>query len=51
MINMIFLDTNFIIAYFIKKHENNKKAIEIWKSIENKELITSKYIIVEVLNN
>ena len=48
---MIFLDTNFIIAYFIKKHESNEKAIEIWKSIENEELITSRYVIVEVLNN
>ena len=47
---MIFLDANFIISLSLKKHTNYKKATEIWEYIENKEKITSKFVVAEVLN-
>jgi len=47
---MIFLDTNFIIAYSVKRHDNNSRAEEIWKDIENEDKAISKVVFVEVFN-
>jgi len=47
---MIFIDANFIIALSVKKHDNYDRATELWENIENKEKITSKLIVTEVLN-
>jgi len=47
---MIFLDANFIIAYFVKKDKYHNDAQKIWKNIENEEKIISKTIVVEVFN-
>lgn len=47
---MIFLDANFIIALFLKKHDNYIRATEIWEDIQNKDKIISRLTIAEVLN-
>jgi predicted nucleic acid-binding protein len=47
---MIFLDANFIISLSLKKHEDHKQASEIWENIGNREKITSKTVVAEVLN-
>ena len=47
---MIFIDANFIISLFLKKHDNYNRASEIWKDIKNKDKIISKFVVAEVLN-
>jgi len=47
---MIFLDTNFIISLFLKKHDNHDRATEIWRNIQNEDKIISRLTIAEVLN-
>jgi len=47
---MIFLDANFIIAYSLKRHDDYKRANEIWETLENKDKIISRLTIAEVLN-
>jgi len=47
---MFFLDANFIIAYFLKGHDNYNRANEIWGTLENKDKIISDLIVAEVLN-
>ena len=47
---MIFLDSNFIIALFLKKHSNHVIATKIWEDIKNKDKIIAKLIIAEVSN-
>ena len=46
---MIFLDTNYIIALFIKEHDFHERAVEIFEKIKNRELIISNSIILEVM--
>jgi predicted nucleic acid-binding protein len=46
---MIFLDANYLIALFIQKHENHKKAAEIYDKIEKEDLIITNSIILEVM--
>ncbi|MDR2831295.1 MAG: type II toxin-antitoxin system VapC family toxin [Methanobrevibacter sp.] len=47
---MIFLDTNFIIGYFIKGHEFYKKSNKLFDESQNKEMILSNLIINELTN-
>jgi len=47
---MIFLDANFIIDLFVDTEDNHKKAVKIYKKIEDKELIISNSIIMEVMS-
>ena len=46
---MIFLDANFLISLFVENHEHNKRAVEILEEIQNRELIISNSIIMEVI--
>ncbi len=46
---MIFLETSFLIGFYVKKDKHNKKAIEIWKNIEDKEKIINKMTLYEFL--
>ena len=46
---MIFLDTNFLISFFVKKEDAHKRAVEIAKTIENEEKIISKLVIAETI--
>ena len=46
---MIFLDANFLISLFVEDHKHNKRAVEIWEEIQNKEIIISNSIIMEVI--
>ena len=47
---MIFLDSNFIIAYSLKNHTNYNRACELWETLKNKDKVISDLIISEVLN-
>ena len=47
---MIFLDTNFIIACFIKRDKYYNDVQRVWESIKNEEKVISKTIVIEVLN-
>jgi len=47
---MIFLDANFIIAYFLKGHDKYNRANEIWKILEHEDKVISDLIVAEVLN-
>jgi len=47
---MIFLDTNFIITYYLKNDKYHDRAVKIWKTLEDREMIISRTIIVEVFN-
>jgi predicted nucleic acid-binding protein len=47
---MIFLDANFLLAYFIKTEKEHKIAIKIYEKIKNEELIISNSVILEVMN-
>jgi len=46
---MIFLETSFLIALYVKKDKHHRKAIEIEKKIRNKQKIINKMVIYEVL--
>ncbi|MDR3292432.1 MAG: type II toxin-antitoxin system VapC family toxin [Methanobrevibacter sp.] len=46
---MIFLDVNFLISLFYNGHEKQKRAIEIWNNIKDKELVISNLVITEVI--
>jgi len=46
---MIFLDTNFLISFFVNKEEDHLRAVEIAKIIENEEKIISKLVIAETI--
>jgi len=48
--NMIFVDSNFIIALSLKKHNKHDRAVKIWEKIQNEDKITSKLVVTEVLN-
>jgi len=47
---MIFLDTNFLISYYINTENHHERALEIDKTIKNKEKIISILVIAETIN-
>lgn len=47
---MIFLDTNFLVSFFIEEEEYHDRAIKIAKNIVNEEQIISRLIIAETTN-
>jgi len=46
---MIFLETSFLIAFYVEKDEHYKRAIEIMEEIENKEKVISEMTVYETL--
>ena len=46
---MIFLDTNFLISFFVSKEEDHQRAVEIAQTIKNEEKIISKLVIAETV--
>lgn len=46
---MIFLDTSYLIAFFIKGEEKHERAVEIAKIIKNEEKIISKLVVAETI--
>lgn len=46
---MIFLDTSYLIAFFVKKEENHERAVEIAEIIKNEEKLISKLVIAETI--
>ncbi|MBZ9571234.1 PIN domain-containing protein [Methanobrevibacter sp. TMH8] len=47
---MIFLDTSFIVSYYVTSEKHHQKALKISKDIVGKEQIISRLIISEVVN-
>ncbi|MDR0900197.1 MAG: type II toxin-antitoxin system VapC family toxin [Methanobrevibacter sp.] len=47
---MIFLDTNFLVSFFIEEEDDHDRAVEIAKNIVNEEQIISRLIIAETAN-
>ncbi|MGL4669516.1 MAG: type II toxin-antitoxin system VapC family toxin [Methanobacteriaceae archaeon] len=47
---MIFLDTNFLVSFFIEEEEYHERAKELMERIKNEEKIISKLIIAETIN-
>jgi len=47
---MIFLDTNYLISYYIEEEEQHNRAVEISKDIASEEKIISRLIIAETIN-
>jgi predicted nucleic acid-binding protein len=48
--NLIFLDTNYLVSYYIPTEKHHKRALEIYQEIKNKEKIISRSIIAETIN-
>lgn len=46
---MIFLETSFLIGFYLKKDKHNKKAVEIEKSLGNRKKIINKMTLCEFL--
>jgi len=46
---MIFLETSFLIALYVKKDKHHEKAVQIEKNIRNKQKIINKMVLFEVL--
>ena len=46
---MIFLDTDFIINFYVKTNENHERAKEIMKEMKNSDKIISNLVIMEVI--
>jgi predicted nucleic acid-binding protein len=46
---MIFLETSFLINYFVPKVQNHKLATEIMKTINENEIVISEMVIYETL--
>jgi len=46
---MIFLDANYIIAWFVEEHEFHERAKEIDEIVTKKESIISRLVIAEVI--
>ncbi len=46
---MIFLDTSYLIAFFVKGEEKHERAVEIAKIIKNEEKIISKLVVAETI--
>jgi predicted nucleic acid-binding protein len=47
---MIFLDTNYIVSYYVESEKHHKRSLEIARMIENREQIISRLIIGETIN-
>jgi predicted nucleic acid-binding protein len=47
---VIFLDTNFLVSFYIDEEEEHKRANKIMEKIKNKEKIISRVIIAETVN-
>jgi predicted nucleic acid-binding protein len=47
---MIFLDTNFLVSFFIEEEEYHERARILMERIKNEEKIISKLIIAETIN-
>ena len=46
---MIFLETSFLVGFFLKKDEHHKRALEMMETMKNKEKIISEMVIYETL--
>jgi predicted nucleic acid-binding protein len=46
---MIFLETSFLIAFYVKNDYHHKKAMKIWKHIADKKKIINKMTMYEFL--
>ncbi|MDR3291106.1 MAG: PIN domain-containing protein [Methanobrevibacter sp.] len=46
---MIFLETSFLVSFYVEKTEDHEKALKLMKKIKNRELILSQMIIYETL--
>jgi len=46
---MIFLDANFLIAFFVETEDQHEIATKIYEKIKDKQLIISNSIILEVM--
>jgi len=46
---MIFLDTSYLIAFFVNREENHERAVEIAKIIKNEEKLISKLVVAETI--
>jgi len=46
---MIFLDTSYLIAFFVNREENHERAVEIADIIKNEEKIISKLVVAETI--
>lgn len=47
---MIFLDTSFLVSYYVTNEKHHKRALKIAKDIEGREQIISRLIIAETVN-
>ncbi|MDR2544080.1 MAG: PIN domain-containing protein [Methanobrevibacter sp.] len=47
---MIFLDTNYIVSYYVEKEKHHKRSLEIAEIIEDREQIISRLVIGETIN-
>jgi len=47
---MIFLDTNYLVSFYIEDEEHHERALEIDNDIENEEQVISKLVIAETIN-
>jgi predicted nucleic acid-binding protein len=47
---MIFLDTNFIVSYYVRGEKHHKRSLEIGDIIEDREQIISRLVIGETIN-
>jgi predicted nucleic acid-binding protein len=46
---MIFLETSFLVALFLKKDEHHKRALEVMETLKDKEKVISEMVIYETL--
>lgn len=46
---MIFLDSSYLIALFVKKEENHQRAVDLAEIIKNEEKLISKLVIAETI--
>jgi predicted nucleic acid-binding protein len=46
---MIFLETSFLVNFFLENVQNHNRALEIWENIKEKEKVISEMVIYETL--
>ncbi|MGL4669118.1 MAG: PIN domain-containing protein [Methanobacteriaceae archaeon] len=46
---MIFLETSFLVNFFVEKVQNHKRALKIMENINEKEIVISEMVIYETL--
>jgi predicted nucleic acid-binding protein len=46
----ILLDACFIVSFILDNEKNHKKAVELYKQLENHELYINRAIIIEIIN-